>query len=340
MKTGIVRHPVYLEHHMAPHHPESPERLEAIYRLIDENPSENRVEIEPREASRDEILRVHTASYFDRVAATAGKARTVLDIDTSTSAQSFQAALMAAGGVLNGLDAIMEKRTRNGFALVRPPGHHAEASRAMGFCIFNNIAVGAEHLLRNHGLERVFIMDWDLHHGNGTQHSFEERKDVFYSSTHQWPFYPGTGHWRETGSGPGEGFTLNVPMATGKTDDDYLTVLERVIAPAARRFSPDFILASAGFDIYERDPLGGMKVTLDGFGHIAGMLKDLAEELCGGRILLVLEGGYHVEAQAAGVLRILGRLEREDSPPLPDLNPSPALLDEIQPVLRSFSLTE
>lgn len=335
MKTGIVRHRIYLEHNMGPHHPESPKRLEAIYRMIDGNPSGERVEIEPREASREEILRVHTENYFDRVAATAGKARTILDTDTSTSARSFQAALMAAGGVLNALDAVMEERIRNGFALVRPPGHHAEASQAMGFCIFNNIAIGAEHLLRNHGLKRVFIMDWDLHHGNGTQHSFEERQDVFYSSTHQWPFYPGSGHWRETGRGPGEGFTLNVPMTPGKTDDDYLSVLDRVISPAARRFHPDFILASAGFDIYERDPLGGMKVTLDGFGHIAGMLKELAEELCGGRILLVLEGGYHVEAQAAGVLRILGRLERGDSPPLPDLNPSPALLDEIQPVLRS-----
>jgi acetoin utilization deacetylase AcuC-like enzyme len=339
MKTGIVRHPIYLEHHMAPHHPESPERLEAIYRLIDENPSGNRVEIKPREASRDEILRVHTASYFDRVTATAGKSRTVLDIDTSTSAKSFQAALMAAGGVLNALDAVMGERIRNGFALVRPPGHHAEASRAMGFCIFNNIAVGAEHLLQKHSLERVFIMDWDLHHGNGTQHSFEERKDIFYSSTHQWPFYPGTGHWSETGHGPGEGFTLNVPMTAGKTDDDYLTVFERVIAPAVRRCRPDFILSSAGFDIYEQDPLGGMKVTLDGFGHIAGKLKDLAEEVCGGRILFVLEGGYHVEAEAEAVLRILDRLELDNSPPLPELNPSQELLDEIQPVLDAFSLS-
>jgi acetoin utilization deacetylase AcuC-like enzyme len=321
---------------MAPHHPESPERLKAIYREIDEHPSRDRVEIEPREASRDEILRVHAESYFDRVAATAGKARTILDIDTSASAKSFQAALTAAGGVLNALDAVMEERIRNGFALVRPPGHHAEASRAMGFCIFNNIAAGAEHLLRNHGLERVFIVDWDLHHGNGTQHSFKERPDVFYSSTHQWPFYPGSGHWRETGSGSGKGFTLNVPMAPGKTDDDYLTVFDQVIAPAARRYHPNFILSSAGFDISERDPLGGMKVTLDGFGHIGGILKDLAEELCGGRILFVLEGGYHIKAQAAGVLRILDRLEREDSPPLPDLNPSPELLDEIQPLFRSF----
>ncbi len=336
METGIVRHPIYLEHHMAPHHPESPERLEAIYRLIDKNPSEDRVEIEPREASRDEILKVHTESYFDKVAATAGKARTMLDIDTSTSAQSFQAALMAAGGVLNATDAAMEERIRNGFALVRPPGHHAEASRAMGFCIFNNIAVGTEHLLQNHGLDRIFIMDWDLHHGNGTQHSFEERPDVFYVSIHQWPFYPGTGHWSETGRGPGEGFTLNIPLSPGKTDDDYLTVFDRIIAPAVQRFHPDFILSSAGFDIYERDPLGGMKVTLDGFGHIAGKLKDLAEEICGGRILFVLEGGYHVEAEAAAVLRILARLKREDSPPLPELKPSRELLNEIQPVLHRF----
>ena len=231
-----------------------------------------------------------------------------MDADTIAGPKTWPTALLAAGGFLESLDRVMEGTVRNAFSLVRPPGHHAEASRAMGFCFFNNAAIGAEHLIRRHGLRRVLIVDYDLHHGNGTEHAFYERRDVMYFSTHQSPLYPGTGAARFFGHGEGYGYNLNVPLLAGKTDADYLHIFERILAPVAAQFEPEFIIVSAGFDIAAGDPLGGMAVTAGGFGRLTGSLMAMAERTASGRLALVLEGGYDLPALREGVREVLKAL--------------------------------
>ncbi len=336
MNTGIVKDARYLNHNMGPFHPESPQRLKAIYEMIASRITYPLFAVQPRSASQEEILAVHTKPYFERIQNTAGKERVMLDPDTSTSAQSFETALLAAGGVISALEAIMRKDIKNGFALIRPPGHHAEASRAMGFCLFNNIAIGAEYLLRTGKCSRVLIVDWDLHHGNGTQHAFEKRNDVLYFSTHQFPHYPGTGWWNETGLSAGEGFTVNVPLSPGKTDADYLFIYREILRPVAFHFKPDFILVSAGFDIYKDDPLGGMRVSGPGFGTLATELMSMARNLCSSRLLLVLEGGYHLEGQSLGVQHILDQLAEAVPPTTVKEAHSAALTEELTPAFENM----
>ncbi|MGA2533370.1 MAG: histone deacetylase [Candidatus Aminicenantales bacterium] len=242
----------------------------------------------------------------------------------------------AAGGFLSALDAVLEGRARNAIALVRPPGHHAEASQAMGFCFFNNVAVGAEYLVRRHGLRRVLIVDWDLHHGNGTQHAFYSRRDVLYFSTHQVPLYPGTGAARETGDGPGKGYNLNVPLSAGKGDEDFLHIYRRILSPIAAQFKPEFVLVSAGFDIGRGDPLGGMLVDREGFGLLADSLLAIAGQFCPGRVALVLEGGYDLPTLRDGVRECLERLSRKVPAPLPDPAVSTVTARELEPCFQTF----
>ncbi len=304
--TGVVRDQRYLEHDPGPSHVESPQRLQAIYDRIDATSlAEEVVRIEPREASKEELAWNHTMNYIERIEATAGKPVSYLDPDTSTSPGSYLAAILAVGGLFNGIDSVMEGRIQNGFALVRPPGHHAERDHAMGFCLFNNVALGAHYLMKEHGLEKVLIMDWDLHHGNGTQHSFYSDPHVLYISTHQFPYYPGTGSVDQIGEGKGQGFTVNIPLGAGMEDADYAAVFNRVIAPVGSAFAPDFILVSAGFDTYMADPLGGMKLTEKGFAYQAHVLIELAKKVCKGRILFCLEGGYSLKGLADGVAAVL-----------------------------------
>jgi acetoin utilization deacetylase AcuC-like enzyme len=333
-KTGIVRDRRYLDHSMGPFHVESPERLEAIYALLEKDSSHLHTII-PRTATEEEIGRIHTLEYIQTVRSTAGRDRVILDPDTSTSAKSYDTALLAAGGVLAAADGILDGTIHNGFALIRPPGHHAEAGRAMGFCLFNNIAVAAEHLRQKHRLERIFILDWDLHHGNGTQHSFYDRRDVLYASTHQFPLYPGTGHGRETGQGEGMGYTINIPLMAGKGDGDYLAILDSLILPVILSYKPDFILVSAGFDLYADDPLGGMEVSVEGFGAMTRLLMEAASEVCRDRLLIILEGGYHIQGQAMGVEAVLNQLS--DKAGRPDINPhfSHSLTKELEPVIET-----
>jgi acetoin utilization deacetylase AcuC-like enzyme len=311
-QTGIVRDERYLEHDMGSYHVENPQRLVHIYRALDKLDIPL-VEIAPRAATREEIIAVHDPAYVDRIAATAGQPAVHLDADTSTSARTYEVSLLAAGGFLAAIDAVMDGLS-NAFALVRPPGHHAEHNRAMGFCIFNNIAIGAKYARSKYGLERVLIVDWDLHHGNGTQHTFYTDPGVLYFSTHQYPYYPGSGHFTEIGEGPGKGYTVNCPLSPGYGDADYANLLRHVMRPIALAYQPQLILVSAGFDIYRQDPLGGMNVTEEGFARLTDIIMDVADSVCDGRFVITLEGGYHLEGQARSVVEVVKRMAGDGLP--------------------------
>ncbi len=307
-RLGIVHHPLFQEHDPGPYHPESPRRLEAIEAMLQSDAKGLFIDVEPRPAQMEEICWVHTPAYASMVEATSGRRGTMLDGDTFCSAKSFEAAMLAAGGVMRLVEEVFAGRIDAGLGLVRPPGHHAEAHRGMGFCLFNNVAVAAEYALRVHGAERVMIVDWDLHHGNGTQHSFEETDRVLYLSTHQSPYYPGTGAHTEVGRGKGEGYTVNLPLSVGHGDEEFVQVFSRVVAPVAKEYKPDLILVSSGYDIYHGDPLGGMDVTPRGFAAMARKLLELAEELCQSRLVFTLEGGYNVSGQAESILAVIRQL--------------------------------
>ena len=247
--TVVFRDDRCIDHVTPSGHPECPQRLISMYGMLDaQAPGAGYEFCTPREASPEELALNHASPYIDAIKATAGRQPVRLDPDTSTSSGSWTAARLAAGAVLDGCDMLMSGRAANAMALVRPPGHHAEYDRAMGFCLFNNVAVGARYLLKHHGLERVMIFDWDIHHGNGTQNAFYGMPEVLYVSTHQYPYYPGTGALHETGSGAGTGYTVNIPLAGGQGDADYLLLLEQVLVPLARSYKPQFIIVSAGYD--------------------------------------------------------------------------------------------
>ncbi|MBN2284704.1 MAG: histone deacetylase [Deltaproteobacteria bacterium] len=310
--TGIVRDRRYLDHDPGSYHPESPRRLEAIYTILDGEDMRDRfVSVESRFATRDEIAMNHSAWYVDLVAGTAGKRHASLDVDTQTSPRSYETALLAAGGFLNAVERVAAGELRNAFALVRPPGHHAEADGAAGFCIFNNIAIGARLALKKLRMERVLIVDWDLHHGNGTQHSFYTEPRVLYFSTHQYPFYPGTGRIAEIGSRDGLGYTINVPLPRGPGDGEYVRIYRQILEPVAHAYRPDLVLLSAGFDIYRKDPLGGMNLSVPGFASLTRILMNIADACCDGRFVITLEGGYNIDGQAQGVKAVLKEMRND-----------------------------
>ena len=324
-KTAIFKNDMFLMHDPGPNHPERVDRLRVIYDYINRPAVKNKFvypEFEP--ATQEDIERNHANDLVQRVSETSGKVYDFLDQDTATSARSYEAALLAAGSVIRGVDLLMEKEIDNGFALVRPPGHHAERDRSMGFCLFNNVAVAAWHARRQHKLQRILIVDWDLHHGNGTQFSFYNSSKVLYLSTHQYPYYPGTGGLQEVGIGEGEGFTVNVPLPGGLGDEDYCTIFNEIVIPVGRAYRPQLILISAGFDIYHGDPLGSMSVGPAGFAYMARSLVELAEEVCEGRLLVTLEGGYNLKGQREGALAVLSELLGE---PL-DEDGGPVYLDD------------
>lgn len=334
MTTGIVKDGRFLDHNMGAGHIESPERLEAVHAMLEEGLPFSSVLIEPRPATREEVERVHTRAYIDSLSRTAGKPYLMLDPDTSTTAKSYDTALLAAGGTIKAADMILAGDVQNGFALVRPPGHHAERGRAMGFCLINNVAVAAEHLVRARGLRKILIVDWDLHHGNGTQNAFYDRKDVLYFSTHQFPYYPGSGSWDEVGTGDGTGFTVNVPLAPEKNDSEYLFIFRSLLGPIAESYRPEFILVSAGFDIYRYDPLGGMRITPAGFAALSAELKSLADKLCQGRALFVLEGGYDPGGLSEGVKQVLLQLAGKGESPAVKAEITPGIQKELDPVFK------
>jgi len=301
MATGYVYHPIYLQHDTG-QHVEVAARLEAIISYLEKTGLTSQLTlIEPCPATVEEIALVHQQGYIKEIEETAAKGGGWLDPDTVMSPESYKAALYAVGGVIRAVEAVMAGEVANAFALVRPPGHHATAGQAMGFCLFNNIAIAARYALEEYKLERILIIDFDVHHGNGTQGSFYDNPRVMYISTHEYPFYPGTGDINETGSGEGRGANLNIPLPAGCGDSEYLEVFEQIIAPAARRFNPQLILVSTGYDGHWADPLAMMNLSVGGFAKMAGIIKGLAEELCGGRLALTLEGGYNLEALAGSV---------------------------------------
>ena len=313
--------------HTDPTHPEHAGRLEAIDRTLSATALNDRLShIEPRLATDEEIIAVHTQTYLARLEATRDQPAGRLDVDTYFTRHSAEAARLASGATLAVTDAVLTGAAANGLAAIRPPGHHATASRAMGFCLLNNVAIAARYAQRVHGLARVAVVDYDVHHGNGVQDIFYDDPSVLYISTHQSPLYPGTGALAETGAGAGGGFTLNVPLPPGVGDVGYRAVVEQVIEPALRRFAPEALFISAGFDAHWADPLAQMALSLAGYDAIARTLLDLAEQLCGGRVVVVLEGGYHLRALAVGWANLVRALLGDDPPadPLgPALDPEP-----------------
>ena len=312
MSLILIHSDRFAEHQTPPGHPERPERAEAMDAVASRWRQRGAEIVAPRAATDEQLLRVHDAAHVRRMAEIAGTA-VALDPDTYTSPESHEIALLAAGAVVDGVERVMAGRSHAAAALVRPPGHHAERHRPMGFCLFNNAAVGAAHALAL-GAAKVAIVDYDVHHGNGTQHIFESDPDVLYISTHQFPYYPGTGAGDEIGRDGGRGFTVNLPLEVGAVDDDYREAFAGVIIPVLRQFAPDLLIVSAGFDAHERDPLGGMRVTTPAFGAMTRELKQLADDCCGGRIVAVVEGGYDLQALAASLDAALGALNGAESP--------------------------
>jgi len=299
-------------------HPERPERLSAVGAALD-GFGAALARLAPRPAEPDELLAVHDRAHLERVRRAAASGVGQLDPDTFVSAASYDVARLAAGGSIDLALRVARGAARAGFAAVRPPGHHAEGDRAMGFCLFNNAAIAARAVQRAAGIERLLVLDWDVHHGNGTQHTFEADPSVLYVSTHQYPFYPGTGAAGEIGYGRGEGATLNVPMPAGCGDAEYVGVFQRVIAPAARAFRPDYWIVSCGFDAHEDDPLAEMRITQSGYASLTAIVRALADELSGGRMLFVLEGGYSLRGLREGVTALVGGLLADaPSPPEAD----------------------
>ncbi len=339
-KTAVVEDARFLDHRGPAGHPERPERISAVAGAIDAR-GEALGRLAPRAATPDEILRVHSREHLDHVSEACRRAPAQLDADTYVSARSLEVALLAAGGTTELALRVARGELDSGFAAIRPPGHHAESDRAMGFCLFNNVAIAARALQQRESVDKIMILDWDVHHGNGTQHFFESDPSVLYASTHQFPFYPGTGTVGEIGVGRGEGSTFNVPLPAGCGDREYVGVMQRLIVPAAQAFRPEMILISCGFDAHRDDPLAAMNVTREGFRDMAAIVRALADDLCGGRIVFVLEGGYAVSGLADGVNAVLDVMMGEDPPELPKSEPvlSDTVLDAVvEQVSRAHSL--
>jgi len=325
---GFCTSPDFFRHQTGPAHPEQPDRLRAIFQavraagLIDSpNPlppldidfgpfppaAFKLRELKPRAAELDAIVAIHPQSHIENIRKACRTGGPLEDADTVVCPESFNIALLAAGAGLTCCDAVMTGQVRRAFAAVRPPGHHAEPAAAMGFCLFANVAIAARYLQNRHNLARIAIVDFDVHHGNGTQAAFESDPSVLFISLHQHPgtCYPGTGYDTETGTGPGTGFTLNIPMLPHSQDADYMQAMHEKVLPRLDEFKPDFLLLSAGFDAHRDDPLASIRLTEDGFGDMTRALVSSAEKLCDGRIVSMLEGGYNLPALGRSVVRHL-----------------------------------
>ena len=302
-------HPRFAEHDY-PGHPERAERIRAIWRGLDESGLAARMQpLQAPVVGTDLVLAVHTAGYLDMLRRISAAPRTTfLDADTYAGPDALTIAMLSAGGVVGAVDRVLSGAAHNGLAAIRPPGHHAMPDHGMGFCLLGNVAIAARHARTRYSVERVLIVDYDVHHGNGTEAMFYDDPSVLYISTHQYPFYPGTGAATDIGSGPGEGYTVNVPLPAGSGDANYAMAFDEIVWPAAERFEPQLILASVGFDAYWADPLAGMRLTLSGYSHLAAEVLRMAQRFCGGNVVFALEGGYDSDALRYGfsnVARVL-----------------------------------
>ncbi len=335
MTTALIYDPIFLEHITPENHPDKPDRLRwamDVLRGLNWLERDGLVQLAPRAATVDELAAVHERAYIRKVETaarmvaevekTGGRKTRFFATDTYISARSYEAALKAAGAPLTAIDAIMQGEVNNAYCLLRPPGHHAVAESAMGFCLFNNVAVAARYAIDHIGLERVMIIDYDVHHGNGTQEMFYEDPCVLYFSIHQAPFYPGTGLSTERGAGEGLGTTINVPLPATTGYETYEPVFRQVMSPAADRFNPQLILVSAGFDAHWKDPLGGMYLSTAGFAKLTGIIIELADYLCDGRLVMVQEGGYDLQAMANCAATCVNLLLGDDAA-VDNLGPAP-----------------
>ena len=289
----------FADHLTPPGHPERAERAEVMQHVVGQWRKRGGAIEEAQPVAPEQLLRVHEPDHITLIRETAGRA-VALDPDTFTSPETYDVACLAAGAACQAVDHVLDKPGRTAMAVVRPPGHHAERAKAMGFCFFNNIAVAAAHA-RARGLSRVAVVDYDVHHGNGTQWTFYDDPSVLYISSHQYPYYPGTGAASDTGTGKGAGFTVNLPLEAGGTDADYERVYQRVAVPVLRQFKPELILISAGFDAHHRDPLAGMRLSTEQFGRLTALLGGVAADACTGRVVALTEGGYDLHALAASL---------------------------------------
>lgn len=333
--TGYVFHPIYLEHTLVGH-PENHHRLQAIMNLLEKEEVLSRLKhLEPKPVPRELLEKVHAPRYIKLVKEIAESGGGHLDLDTYMGPRSYEAALMAAGGAVEAVRAVLDGEVENAFALVRPPGHHATPTRGMGFCIFNNVAIAARYALERKEVERVLIVDFDVHHGNGTQDIFYYEPTVLYFSTHQYPHYPGTGYITDIGEGKGYGYTVNVPLRGWVGDEGFKLIFEEILIPIARRYQPHLILVSAGFDSHWADPLASMLLSISGYTELARILKSLADELCQGRIVFVLEGGYKLEVLSYCVLNVFYVLLGEDKI-IDPLGPSPRPEQPVMAIIQNL----
>jgi acetoin utilization deacetylase AcuC-like enzyme len=344
MKVGLIYHPIYLKHDTS-YHVENASRLVEVMSLLETSHlKEELVALEPQPASVEDISLVHSREHISRIESTGRSGGGWLDGDTVMSKDSYEAALYAAGGAVRAVEAVVNGDVDSAFALVRPPGHHATYWRAMGFCLFNNIAIAVRKALEEYKLSRILIADFDVHHGNGTQDAFYTEPRVLYFSTHQYPFYPGTGSVGERGEGEGKGATVNVPLSAGCGDGEYLRAYSEILIPVARRFRPQLIVVSAGYDPHWADDISMMQVSTSGFARIVAILKQLADELCWGHIVFTLEGGYHLKALSYSVKAtldiLLGKSEIDDPlGPTPSRRGVPGIDVTLEAVKRAHGLS-
>ncbi len=311
LRVGVVRDERYLEHKPGLVHPESPGRLRSVYRMLDRYFADRLIMIEPEPATLEDLELVHTPAYIDQILGTVGRDFTALAPDTYLSARTYEAAWLAAGGGIKAMESVMKGECRAAFALVRPPGHHALPDRAGGFCIFNNLGIVARRAIESHGVNRILIIDWDIHHGNAIQDLFYNDNRVFYLSSHYMGWYPHTGDWDETGEGPGVGYTVNIIVPKSLRDDDIIHIYREVLGPIFRRYRPELVLVAAGFDAHERDPLGRTKLSETAYRWLTQMVLQWCDTARHAPLMLSLEGGYDNRALAASIREVLGVLAHE-----------------------------